>query len=66
MARGQQKVEKKKEKKNQAPYLGAFQSLKAISCKNLSAGIVRFPPCCITRKQKRSKDYTVTKNYSIT
>ena len=27
-----------------APYLGAFQSLNATSCRNLSAGIARFPP----------------------
>lgn len=33
---------------NKAPYFGAFHNLKAISCNNLSAGIVRFPPFCIT------------------
>lgn len=65
MARGQQKVEKKKEKKNQAPYLGAFQSLKAISCKNLSAGIVRFPPCCITRKQKTTVKQRLYSNQEL-
>jgi hypothetical protein len=52
MARGLQGVEKKRREGNQAPYFGAFHILKAISCKNLSAGIVRFPPFCITRKKK--------------
>jgi hypothetical protein len=33
-----------------APYLGAFQTLKATSCRNLSAGITRFPPCCAKMK----------------
>jgi len=53
MTSGQQKFRKEHKKRNHAPYLGAFQSLKAISCKNLSAGIVRFPPCCMARKEKQ-------------
>lgn len=28
-----------------APYLGAFHTLNAISCRSLSAGITRFAPC---------------------
>lgn len=53
MARGL--VEKRRGDGDQAPYLGAFHILKASSCKNLSAGIVRFPPFCITRKKKHVK-----------
>jgi len=52
---GNKNLERNTEKRNQAPYLGAFQSLKAISCKNLSAGIVRFPPCCMARKERNSE-----------
>lgn len=37
-------AEKRRGDGDQAPYFGAFHILKAISCKNLSAGIVRFPP----------------------
>lgn len=55
MTRGQHEVGKENKKRNQAPYLGAFQSLKAISCKNLSAGIVRFPPCCMTTTKEKLK-----------
>jgi len=53
MARGL--VVKRRGDGDQAPYFGAFHILKAISCKNLSAGIVRFPPFCITREKKHVK-----------
>lgn len=36
-----------------APYFGAFQSLNATSCKNLSAGTVRFPQCYMDEDLKK-------------
>ena len=42
----------------QAPYLGAFQSLNATSCRKRSASIARFPPRCRSHHKNKVISYT--------
>ena len=42
----------------QAPYLGAFQSLNATSCRKRSASIARFPPRCWSHHKNKVISYT--------